>query len=104
MHRKVPIVALVVALALLLPVLGGCGRGRAAAEEPTPASVRTPQPTFTPTPITDQSAVPTVQPIEPIAPLVTTEDIAAASAAAAVSDLQPQAEQLNQSLLPSAQK
>jgi hypothetical protein len=71
MHRKVPIVALVVALALLLPVLGGCGRGRDAEPEPTPASIRTPQPTFTPTPLIDPQAAPAaLQPIEPIAPIV----------------------------------
>lgn len=69
MHRKVHIVALVAALALLLVLTAGCGgRNRETAAAAAPLGVRTPQPTFTPTPI--GTAPVALQPIATIAPVL----------------------------------
>lgn len=90
MHRKVSIVALVAALALMIPVLAACGGDDSSAEEPAVAGIRTPQPTFTPTAVGNAPAAPETQTLsDPASATVAgtaPADPAAAPAAAPAAD------------------
>ncbi len=83
MHRKGSIVALIAALALLIPLLAACGAEKSAAEEQAVAGIRTPQPTFTPTIVGNSAPAVAAEALSQPAPAAAAGDPAAAAAPAA---------------------